>query len=68
MHKVLKCLMVERSVNAANQEGTSSLLIKEYTKSTTCSIDWHTTSTNSKTFLSPALCGRITIVICYLTR
>ena len=60
MHKVLKCLTVERSANAANQERTSSLLVKEYAKSTACSIDWHTTSTNSETFLAPDLCGRIT--------
>ena len=66
MHKVLKCLTIEHSGNAANQEETSFLLLKEYTKSKASSIYWHTTSTNSKMFLLPTLRGHITLVICYL--
>ena len=46
------CLTVARSANAANQERTSFLLVKEYAKSAACSIYWHTTCTNSKSFVT----------------
>ena len=63
MHKVLKCLTVKHSANTTNPEGTSFLLVKENAKSTACSIYYHTTSTNSKKFWFPTLCGYIAIVI-----